>query len=635
LTKIIKIDVALPVKVRAHEVEINPLQELLRGAKKKIGFSNAAIAAQLNLPITWVEHWFRTDKCFSIPDPENWNKLKELLGIETDYFDKQVTEFLEKPNEYEQANRIYFTGGIAPTITATGDVLIIEKEGEGVSEIKEVEQLEANGFKVNDFFCGAGGMGLGFKNAGFEITGAWDFDKYAVQSYRHNVGDHVKEMSVLDMTPEDVPASDVWTFGAPCQAFSIAGKQLGMDFKCTNCGNVEQMEGEDIIDRNTICSKCGSKSEPKDIRGILFFEIMRLLKYRTREKPPIILLENVKGLKKFLPVIRYEYEKRGYKMYYALFNSKFWGVPQNRERYFVVGVRNDISAAFDFPEQQEEFIPKLSSVLETNVDEKFYLPDEKAKVIIEQAVEGLKVKQATKKGYDIATEGDSINISHPNSTTRRGRVGKQVAQTLLTGQEQVVVEKNDLNGTVVDGKNSFGTPKVFDNDLHPTILGTHYKEPTKLICYPTVKEGVSPCLQTKNRTHPKELKNKDGMVVIEKQPGKTIEVSYNRKDGIEKEIDISPTLSASDWRGLNQNQSKAAVAEFEPVFRVRKLTPREYARLQGFPDSFEQVVSDSQFYKQMGNAVTVNVAYAIAKEIAAFLESEKPKESNWLNRTYL
>jgi DNA (cytosine-5)-methyltransferase 1 len=538
--------------------------------------------------------------------------------------------------------------------------------------------------KVNDFFCGAGGMGMGFKNAGFEIVGAWDFDKYAVQTYRHNVGDHVKQMSILDMTGADVPKADVWTFGFPCQDLSVAGKQAGM------------IKGQ--------------------TRSGLFFEVMRLLA-EVSDKPKIIMAENVKGLKKYLPVLREEYENAGYKMYYTLFNSKFWGVPQNRERYFVVGVRNDISAAFDFPEQQEEFIPRLSSVLENNVDEKYYMSDEKAKVIIEQAIEGLKIKQATKKGYDIAVEGDSVNISHPNSTTRRGRVGKQVAQTLLTGQEQVVVEKNDLNGTVVDGKNSFGTPKVFDNDLHPTILGTHYKEPTKLICYPTVKEGVSPCLQTKNRTHPKELKNKDGMVVIEKQPSiqiagnlghygnnqmnrvydqngispsvlvvsdggrehkileeqligkcindegrkakaekeglkvhdisptlkseehgnnkKTIEVSYNRKDGIEKEIDVSPALSASDWRGLNQNQSKAAVAEFEPVFRVRKLTPREYARLQGFPDSFEQVVSDSQFYKQMGNAVTVNVAYAIAKEIAAFLENENPKESNWLNRTYL
>jgi site-specific DNA-cytosine methylase len=112
-------------------------------------------------------------------------------------------------------------------------------------------------------------------------------------------------------------------------------------------------------------------------------------------------------------------------------------------------------------------------------------------------------------------------------------------------------------------------------------------------------EGLAPTLTTSEGGH--------------RQP-KIVTVSYNRKDGIEKEIDIAGTLTSSDWRGLNQNQSKAAVVEL-PQFRVRKLTPREYARLQGFPDSYEQVVSNSQFYKQMGNAVTTCVAHAIAKAI--------------------
>jgi hypothetical protein len=149
----------------------------------------------------------------------------------------------------ECVRRVYDPSGISPTLTTSQGgnrqpkILV---GGEGLRTLR-----------VNDLFCGAGGMGLGFKQAGFEIAGAWDFDKYAVESYKHNVGDHVVNANILDMTHEDMPYADVWTFGAPCQAFSVAGKQLGMTFKCPNCNHEETFEGELIIDRETFCSECG------------------------------------------------------------------------------------------------------------------------------------------------------------------------------------------------------------------------------------------------------------------------------------------------------------------------------------------------------------------------------------------
>lgn len=69
--------------------------------------------------------------------------------------------------------------------------------------------------KVNDFFCGCGGMGIAFKNAGYEIAGAWDFDKYAVESYRANVGDHVQKADIKELHQADIPQADVWAFGFP------------------------------------------------------------------------------------------------------------------------------------------------------------------------------------------------------------------------------------------------------------------------------------------------------------------------------------------------------------------------------------------------------------------------------------
>lgn len=429
-------------------------------------------------------------------------------------------------------------------------------------------------------------MDLGFIQAGFEVVGAWDFDKYAVESYAHNIGEHVQKMSVLDMKGSDVPKVNGWLFGFPCQDISIAGKQKGM------------IKGE--------------------TRSGLFYEIMRLLG-EVDEKPEWILAENVKAVNKFIPTIQEEYDKVGYSLVSPqLYNTKYWFLPQNRERYFLLGIRKDLAKTFIFPEQQTDFIPKLSSILETEVDEKYYIDDLKAAKIIEQAVEGLRVKQATKKGYDVAVEGDSINISHPNSKTRRGRVGKQVAQTLLTGSEQVVVES--LNGIVIDASQEKreGKYRIYD-ETSPTLAARDYKDP-RMVLEEQPKIEMIGMLDMKGNETVRRVYNPEGLAPIlttseggHRQP-KVITVSYNRKDGIEKEIDVAGAITSSDWRGLNQNQSKAAVVEF-PSFRVRKLTPREYARLQGFPESYEQVVSNSQFYKQMGNAVSVPVANAIAQAI--------------------
>lgn len=413
--------------------------------------------------------------------------------------------------------------------------------------------------KVNDLFCGAGGMGLGFKQAGFEIAGAWDFDKHAVESYKHNVGDHVVEANILDMTHEDLPYADVWTFGAPCQAFSVAGKQLGMTFNCPNCNHEEQFEGELIIDRQTFCSECGTLSQPKDIRGIMFFEVMRLLK-TTEDKPPVIMLENVKGIKKFLDVIEYEYKKRGYNLYQTLYNSKYWGVPQNRERYFIVGVHESIEKEFEFPIQQDKYIPRLSTILETEVDERYYLSPEKTENIIEEVGGKLRIKEATKKGYAEAGAGDTLNISHPKSKTRRGRWGNQIAQTLLTGQEQVVVEKQS---------------------------------------FPLTHRRSEEAKKWQREERAK------GNVPSDSRWLKKMQV---------REDDVANCCTATVGK-------EQLMLESGTELRVRRLTEREYARLQGFPEEFEQVVSNSQAYKQFGNAVSVPVSKAIAERLKMFLLS--------------
>jgi len=422
--------------------------------------------------------------------------------------------------------------------------------------------------RENDFFCGAGGMGLGFKQAGFRVAGAWDFDKFAVQSYSHNVSPKVKQADVTLMNYKDVPYADVWTFGAPCQAYSIAGEKLGMTFKCTSCEHEEIFDGELIIDQNTNCSECGEKSNPKDPRGIIFFHIMRLLK-ETKENipenlPPIIMLENVKGVKKFLGVFEKEYAKRGYKMYHTLYNSKYQGVPQNRERYFVIGVHESIEKEFVFKEQQTDFVPKLSSVLEKDVPEKFYMNAEKAKRVIEEALKRVELT------------GTHACLTPDRPKRQNGPRAKEEEKEMFTLTAQ------DKHGIIIAGN-----------------LGHYNNDQMNRVYDP---EGISPTLLVVSGGG-REIK------ILE-----AIQGVFTDKDG------AAYCCDANYYKGIGKKVGTGRRTQIiETGFRVRRLTPREYARLQGFPDTFEFVVSDSQLYKQFGNAVTVTVSRSIARQIKHFL----------------
>lgn len=137
VAEIIKYDFALPVKVRKYEVEVEKLKELLKNHKN---ITNKEIAERLNKPMTLVEHWFRKDNCFSIPEADIWFKLKEILGIQTDYFDKQVTEFEEREGVYEKSNRFYDENGIAPTLTSTSadeKIICEQRSDEGLRFFKD------------------------------------------------------------------------------------------------------------------------------------------------------------------------------------------------------------------------------------------------------------------------------------------------------------------------------------------------------------------------------------------------------------------------------------------------------------------------------------------------------------------
>lgn len=274
---------------------------------------------------------------------------------------------------------------------------------------------------------------------------ACDMDKFARQTFIHNYGepDYYPENVYNREIPKE--SLDIYMTSPPCQAFSLAGKRLGKD----------------------------------DERGILFFNSHEFIK---KNKPRFFIFENVKGLLSDdngntfqewvnmlggksvngVPILFPYEESVPYHLYWKVLNAKHHGVPQNRERVFLIGIRDDKDNNFRFP-IEEPLSKRLKDVLEDDVDEKYFLSKaainrciksqanenmlnedipEKSRCIVagyyKQPFDGqyLKIKSATTKGYEEATEGDSINFSVPNSETRRGRVGKQVAQTLKARHAQ-------------------------------------------------------------------------------------------------------------------------------------------------------------------------------------------------------
>lgn len=324
--------------------------------------------------------------------------------------------------------------------------------------------------KFLDLFAGIGGFRLGMERARHECIGFCEIDKFARASYKA-IHDTTGEIELHDITTvsddfiRSIGNVDVICGGFPCQAFSIAGKRKGFE----------------------------------DTRGTLFFQIAR---FASILKPRYLFLENVKGLLHHdggatFGTILETLEELGYDVEWQVLNSKNFGVPQNRERVFIVGHLRGTGGRKVFPIGGES--KNVNCVRQIGRGFNKGGVHNIAPTITKNSYQEnnfLIIKEATKKGYAEATIGDSVNISHPNSKTRRGRVGKGIVNTLLTGEEQCVV--------------------MYD-------------------------------------------------------------------------------------------------------LRIRKLTPKECWRLQGFPDwafeKSEKVNSNSQLYKQAGNSVTVNVIEAIAREL--------------------
>lgn len=381
--------------------------------------------------------------------------------------------------------------------------------------------------KFIDFFSGIGGFHTGLEKAGMKCIGWCEFDKFAQASYRaiYDTDNLWFGDDVTKVKGKDLPKADLWTFGFPCQDISIAGNQKGIK---------------------------------KGTRSGLFYEIMRLLDECEENKPKWLVCENVKNLLSidggggFLTVIS-EMVERGYNIEWGVYNSKNYGVPQNRERVYIVG--------YSGRECTGKLLPN---------------PRENA-TTLKQVVGGSQGMRV----YD--PEGTSCTLS-----AQGGGMGAKTGLYTIT-------ESGVHNlGSVSSYKNDY---TVYASGVARTLMACAYKH--------------VPQVAIKNAT-------KTGYTMAEIGDG--IDLAYPNSETRRWRVQSqqSNTLTTSDNLGV--------LVDNQPI-RIRKLTPKECWRLQGFSDAqYEKaaaVNSNSQLYKQAGNAVTVNVVEEIGRHIMSATHEDR------------
>ncbi len=352
-----------------------------------------------------------------------------------------------------------------------------------------------------------------------QFTCVWynDIDKYAVQTYNKNFKENWEAKDIRTIKTSEIPDFDLLCAGFPCQAFSIAGKRKGFE----------------------------------DTRGTLFYEIARILKAK---RPKYFFLENVKGLLshdrgRTFAIILSTLAELGYDVQWMVLNSKFFGVPQNRERVFIIGSPRGTS--------RPEILPIGKSSKEIN-------NELEKKPIIIGTTKSDTAQGTNSRSWVHDTKGI---IGAINSTEY-----KQPKQILGVPQSQIVKGTDGVSSTI----NTHGGGQGAKTGLylvHNVYGGFKEKKMRKF-------KETSPTIRT-----PKG----GGHLPMVAQALQT--------DG---------QLRKGSSFGTNNPQSSR---------NIRRLTPIECERLQGFPDNWTEGVSDTQRYKQMGNAVTVNVIQAIISKL--------------------
>lgn len=449
--------------------------------------------------------------------------------------------------------------------------------------------------KLFSLFSGIGGPEKALKRLGieYELVGYSEIDKYASRSYSavHEEPEIKNYWDITKINEKELPEFDFMTWGFPCQDISIAGKQAGI------------REGT---------------------RSGLYYDGLRILK---EKKPKYSLIENVKALtsKKFADTfesILHDLDEAGYKSYWQVLDAKDYGIPQHRERVFIVSIRKDIDQEFTFPEKEELTI-KLKDLLEDEVDEKYYLSDRMIKTFSDMTNRNGYIRGKCFKPHEL----DDDRVANTIKTTAGSRP-----------EDNYVKRKYDEfineNGYVPEIFNPYNKTEV--KDVAKTITGecgSTTSSAAHLIKIPeATKKGYVEAGDGDgvyiNRPHQKRG-------VVQKEKIQTIKTTPDVGVVVEKKIKYEEPLEREGWHNMNKivlntdgisttinaqsNNSLQKIKE-QPSLRIRKLTPLECWRLMGFDDEdFYKAqgagISNAQLYKQAGNSIVVNVLEKILKNL--------------------
>ena len=504
-----------------------------------------------------------------------------------------------------------------------------------------------NEFKINkpirliELFGGIGSQAKALENLGanFEHYRLCEFDKYAVASYNavHHTNfltSDITKINAADLGIVDTEKYEyIMTYSFPCQDLSNAGLGKGMD-------------------------------KGSGTRSGLLWEVERLLNECT-ELPQILLMENVpqvhckKNMDNFTKWISV-LESKGYKNYWQDLNAKNYGIPQNRNRCFMVSILGDYN--YIFP-QGVELKLHLKDLLETEVDEKYYLSDSMLKYIVSED-DSYKVGQnnlninrsvacskTTREGNTRADTSDYIADGLPEDINLKHKLCNELIKNNLVEEGDVIrhsYTNSRLNGEKKDIKNQGVSPTL---DTRCDCLGVvvndssrlRIKNGTKLgYLEAEVGDGIDLAYPDSKQRRGRVQKGMTQTVTTHDSLGVMVYDEQNKKihvDGICNTImcdgsspNHNPRIiqKCGDW-GTNKysvfDMSDTIAAN--PMsdrqqllvnnYRIRKLTPKECWRLMGFSDvdfdSAAALNSNAQLYKQAGNSIVVNVLMAIFKEM--------------------
>lgn len=430
--------------------------------------------------------------------------------------------------------------------------------------------------KILELFGGIGACSKALEKLGidYEIADYVEIDKYAVASFNAIHGTNFEPQDICKWD-KDIEV-DLIMHGSPCQDFSLAGKQAGGD-------------------------------EGSGTRSSLMYETIRIVQ---KLLPKYVIWENVKNLlskkhrhnfDEYLKVM----EQLGYVNYYQVLNAKDYGIPQNRERVFTISIRAEYiikdGIDFKFPEKQELKL-RLKDMLEDNVDEKYYLSNEKIDKI------------AHWKGFQKPFEKVQGNNSISPTLTARG-AGEEhngmitycesLENTTNLQKECLNINKEEPKVEVIGNyspSNYESSRIVDDKGLAPTVKENHG----------TVTAIVDDMYSESERklfTEDGNIKRYINSDIIDKfEEGQMATTTFPNGYGHgPRTHNESISLNTIDRPSVKQN------------LRIRKLTPKECWRLMGFEDSdfdkASKVCSNTQLYKQAGNSIVVNVLEAIFKNL--------------------